>query len=166
MTRMTFSQFVHQLCKFLDWEALLMVTHDRVTSWMDYCDALYTGLPLTSIQKLQLMQNVVVQTVMCAPQMGLDSLWDCLFPVTSAHLIRTSKRHILCVPGSRDFSAGVLIKWIIIFPTPKVRLAPSLLTFCKFLKIWLCHQIWEPLRNGKLLRQLHYTYPSLSPCLF
>lgn len=43
---------VHQLHTFLDQEALLSVTHVLAISQIDYCNALYMGLSLKSIQKL------------------------------------------------------------------------------------------------------------------
>lgn len=50
-----------QLHPFLNREALLTITH--VTSYLDYCNVLYLGLPLKSIWKLQLVQNAAAQVV-------------------------------------------------------------------------------------------------------
>lgn len=54
MARMAFAQLyvVHQLHPYLDPGALCMVTQILIISWLGYCNALYTGLPLNSIQKL------------------------------------------------------------------------------------------------------------------
>lgn len=46
---------VYHLCPFLECEALLTVTH-TLTFRIDYCNMLYGGLPLKSIQQLQLVQ--------------------------------------------------------------------------------------------------------------
>lgn len=45
---------------------LRSVTHALVTSHMDYCNAIFMELPLKSIRKLQLLQNVLERTVMYA----------------------------------------------------------------------------------------------------
>ncbi|KAF7242143.1 putative RNA-directed DNA polymerase from transposon BS [Varanus komodoensis] len=50
-------QLIHQLRPYLDKHCLAMVTHALVTSQLDYCNALYVGLPLKSVCILQLVQN-------------------------------------------------------------------------------------------------------------
>lgn len=45
-------------------EALYTVTHALVTSYMDYCYALYMELPLKNIWKLQLVQNAAAWATM------------------------------------------------------------------------------------------------------
>ena len=37
-------------------------THALVISWLDYCNTLYMGLPLKSVQKLQWIQNATATT--------------------------------------------------------------------------------------------------------
>ena len=59
---------MRQLCPFLDQESLQTVTHALVISRIDYCNALYMGLPLKSIQKLQLAQNAAARAVLGAPR--------------------------------------------------------------------------------------------------
>lgn len=50
---------VHQSCPFLKREAHLSATHAH----MEYCNAVYKGLPLKTIQKLELVQNGVAYAV-------------------------------------------------------------------------------------------------------
>ncbi|KAK9409653.1 hypothetical protein NXF25_000828 [Crotalus adamanteus] len=66
----TFTQvrLLHQLRPYLDREALLTVTHALVTSRLDYCNALYMGLPLKSIRRLQLVQNAAARVIVGAPR--------------------------------------------------------------------------------------------------
>lgn len=52
------------LCPFLDWETQFTVIHDLVTSHLDDYNVLYVGLPLKSIEKLQLVQNVAACTIL------------------------------------------------------------------------------------------------------
>lgn len=60
-----FAEFhtVWQFNLFLDQEALLIVPHGHFLN--GYCNVLDMGLPLKSIQKLQLVQKVAAQAVMC-----------------------------------------------------------------------------------------------------
>lgn len=46
---------VHQLHPFLEKRPLTIVIHASLTSRLNYCNALYAGLPLKTIQDLQLM---------------------------------------------------------------------------------------------------------------
>ncbi|KAF7249628.1 putative RNA-directed DNA polymerase from transposon BS [Varanus komodoensis] len=48
---------IHQLRPFLENDCLATVTHALVTSRLDFCNALYMGLPLKMVQILQLVQN-------------------------------------------------------------------------------------------------------------
>ena len=48
---------LYQLWPYLDERSLMTVTHALVTSHIDYCNALYVGLPLKTIRQLQLVQN-------------------------------------------------------------------------------------------------------------
>ena len=59
MARSAFAQLklVRQLHPFLEMSDLATVTHALVTSHFDYCNALCVGLPLKTVQKLQLVQN-------------------------------------------------------------------------------------------------------------
>lgn len=49
-------KIMYQLCPFLDWEALLTVTHIFVISCLDHCNVLRMRLPLKSIYKFQLVK--------------------------------------------------------------------------------------------------------------
>uniref|UniRef100_A0A803SXZ5 Reverse transcriptase domain-containing protein n=1 Tax=Anolis carolinensis TaxID=28377 RepID=A0A803SXZ5_ANOCA len=49
-------KLVRQLCSYLGKPDLATVVHALVTSRLDYCNALYVGLPLKTVQKLQLVQ--------------------------------------------------------------------------------------------------------------
>lgn len=46
--------------------AFCSITHALLISPLDYCNALYVGLYLKSIQKLQLAQNAAVQAILSA----------------------------------------------------------------------------------------------------
>lgn len=52
-----------QLCPFLDCEALCSITHDPSLSWITAILSTL-GLPLKSFWKLQMVQNVVAQTIL------------------------------------------------------------------------------------------------------
>lgn len=77
MPRRPFAQLylIQQLHPFLDWEALLLITNALVTPQLDYCNMLYMGLLLNSIQKLQLTQNATAQEVLNFPQHPHIPLW-------------------------------------------------------------------------------------------
>lgn len=66
MDRRAFAQrkVVCQLFPFLNQHALLRVIHTLVTSLLDYCNAIYMGLPLKSNWKLPLVRNAGAQTVL------------------------------------------------------------------------------------------------------
>lgn len=65
MARRAFAHLwiVHQLSPYLAWEALLSIAHAFVTSRLNYCNTVYVGLPLKTIRKFQLVQNVALQVV-------------------------------------------------------------------------------------------------------
>ncbi|KAF7246618.1 Mitochondrial tRNA-specific 2-thiouridylase 1 [Varanus komodoensis] len=50
-------RLIHQLRLFLENDCLATVTHTLVTSRLDFCNALYVGLPLKTVRILQLVQN-------------------------------------------------------------------------------------------------------------
>ncbi|KAF7254014.1 Beta-centractin [Varanus komodoensis] len=50
-------QLIHQLRPYLEYDCLAIVTHTLVTSRVDFCNALYVGLPLKTVRILQLVQN-------------------------------------------------------------------------------------------------------------
>ena len=52
-------RWIAQLHSYLDFGALTNLVHALVISRLDYCNALYVGLPLRLMQKLQLVQNMV-----------------------------------------------------------------------------------------------------------
>ncbi|XP_061487326.1 prostacyclin synthase isoform X4 [Rhineura floridana] len=54
-------RLVAQLRPYLDRENLASVVHVLVTSKLDYCNALYVGLPLKTVRKLQLVQNAAAR---------------------------------------------------------------------------------------------------------
>lgn len=57
---------VYQLRPFLGKKDLFTITHALETTRLDYCNALYVGLPLESAWTFQLIQNVVVWLLMGA----------------------------------------------------------------------------------------------------
>ncbi|XP_061477973.1 uncharacterized protein LOC133382302 [Rhineura floridana] len=54
-------RLVAQLRPYLSREDLTSVVHALVTSRLDYCNALYVGLPLKTVWKLQLVQNAAAR---------------------------------------------------------------------------------------------------------
>ncbi|KAF7254239.1 hypothetical protein EYD10_01276 [Varanus komodoensis] len=50
-------RLIHQLHPYLENDCLATVTHALVTSRLDFCNALYMGLPLKTVRILQLVQN-------------------------------------------------------------------------------------------------------------
>ncbi|KAF7240874.1 putative RNA-directed DNA polymerase from transposon BS [Varanus komodoensis] len=50
-------RLIHQLRPYLEYDCLVTVTHALVTSHLDFCNALYVGLPLKTVWILQLVQN-------------------------------------------------------------------------------------------------------------
>ena len=50
-----------QLCPYLNVGSLTTLVHALVTSKLDYCKALYVGLPLRLMQKLQMVQNAAAR---------------------------------------------------------------------------------------------------------
>ncbi|KAF7238279.1 Retinoic acid receptor beta, partial [Varanus komodoensis] len=50
-------RLINQLRPYLEYDCLATVTHTLVTSRLDFCNALYVGLPLKTVRILQLVQN-------------------------------------------------------------------------------------------------------------
>uniref|UniRef100_A0A8D0BC31 Reverse transcriptase domain-containing protein n=1 Tax=Salvator merianae TaxID=96440 RepID=A0A8D0BC31_SALMN len=61
-------RLVHQLRPYLDRESLLTVAHALITSRIDYCNALYMGLPLKSVRRLQVVQNAAARAISGLPR--------------------------------------------------------------------------------------------------
>ncbi|KAF7236187.1 putative RNA-directed DNA polymerase from transposon BS [Varanus komodoensis] len=57
-------QLINQLCPYLEYDCLATVTHALVTSRLDFCNALYVGLPLKTVRILQLVQNRAARLLM------------------------------------------------------------------------------------------------------
>ncbi|KAF7246633.1 RNA helicase Mov10l1, partial [Varanus komodoensis] len=57
-------RLIHQLRLYLEYDCLATVTHALVTSRLDFCNALYVGLPLKTVQILQLVQNTAARLLM------------------------------------------------------------------------------------------------------
>ncbi|XP_053106346.1 uncharacterized protein LOC128325025 [Hemicordylus capensis] len=68
-------RLVRQLRPFLEKADLATVTHALVTSRLDYCNALYVGLPLKNIRKLQLVQNAAARVLSGAAR------WEHIIPI-------------------------------------------------------------------------------------
>ena len=52
-----------QLCPYLDMGALTMLAHALIISRIDYCSAVYVGLPLRLMWRLQLVQNSAARLI-------------------------------------------------------------------------------------------------------
>ncbi|KAF7251651.1 hypothetical protein EYD10_02851 [Varanus komodoensis] len=57
-------RLIHQLRPYLENDCLATVTHALVTSRLDFCNALYVGLPLKTVRILQLVQNRAARLLM------------------------------------------------------------------------------------------------------
>ncbi|KAF7235618.1 Endothelin-converting enzyme-like 1 [Varanus komodoensis] len=57
-------QLIHQLRPYLEDDCLATLTHALVTSRLDFCNALYVGLPLKTFRILQLVQNRAARLLM------------------------------------------------------------------------------------------------------
>ncbi|KAF7252571.1 RNA-directed DNA polymerase from mobile element jockey [Varanus komodoensis] len=57
-------RLIHQLRPYLEYDCLATVTHALVTSRLDFCNALYVGLPLKTVRILQLVQNRAARLLM------------------------------------------------------------------------------------------------------
>ena len=53
--------WIAQLRPYLDVGTLATLVHVLIVSRLDYCNALYVGLPLKMMQKLQMVQNAVAR---------------------------------------------------------------------------------------------------------
>ena len=54
-------QWIAQLRLYLDVGVLTTLVHTLVVSRLDYCNALYVGLPLRLVRKLQMVQNAATR---------------------------------------------------------------------------------------------------------
>ena len=61
-------RLIHKLRPFLELEDLKTVVHVLVISRLDFCNALYVGLLLCLVQKLQLVQNMAARLVTGTPR--------------------------------------------------------------------------------------------------
>ncbi len=52
---------ISKLKSFLSFQELEKVIHAFITSRLDYCNSLYSGLPQSSLSRLQLVQNAAVR---------------------------------------------------------------------------------------------------------
>ena len=52
---------IAQLCSYLDVRLLTTLTYVLIVSRLDYCNALYMGLPLRLMWKLQMIQNTAAR---------------------------------------------------------------------------------------------------------
>ncbi|KAF7240636.1 putative RNA-directed DNA polymerase from transposon BS, partial [Varanus komodoensis] len=57
-------RLINQLGPYLEYDCLATVTHALVTSCLDFCNALYVGLPLKTVRILQLVQNNAARLLM------------------------------------------------------------------------------------------------------
>ncbi|KAF7236074.1 Vomeronasal type-2 receptor 26 [Varanus komodoensis] len=66
VARSTFFQLrlILQLRPYQEYDCLATVTHTLVTSRLDFCNALYVGLPLKTVRILQLVQNRAARLLM------------------------------------------------------------------------------------------------------
>lgn len=80
MARRAFAQLyvVYWFLPFLDWEALLMITHVLINSWMDYCNTLYMNsiTKHPSGAKCDGVGNYVFHWQNQGADLGLKALYD------------------------------------------------------------------------------------------
>ncbi|KAF7252094.1 RutC family protein in vnfA 5'region [Varanus komodoensis] len=63
-------RLIHQLRPYLENDCLVTVTHTLVTSRLDFCNALYVGLPLKIVWIFQLVQNRAARLLMGTGRYG------------------------------------------------------------------------------------------------
>ncbi|KAF7243052.1 putative RNA-directed DNA polymerase from transposon BS [Varanus komodoensis] len=57
-------RLIHQLRPYLEYDCLATMTHALVTPRLDFCNALYVGLPLKTVRILQFVQNRAARLLM------------------------------------------------------------------------------------------------------
>ncbi|KAF7246057.1 ATPase WRNIP1 [Varanus komodoensis] len=57
-------RLIHQLRPYLEDDCLATVTHALVTSWLDFCNVCYVGLPFKTVWILQMVQNRAARLLM------------------------------------------------------------------------------------------------------
>ena len=55
-----------KICTYLDVNAVSTVIHAFITTWLDYCNHLYFGLPKYKVKKLQQIHNIAARYVTAA----------------------------------------------------------------------------------------------------
>ncbi len=61
---------INHLCPFLSTNNTAVLVHTLVTSRIDYCNALFTGVPAKLLHKLQLVQNSAARVLSRTPLMS------------------------------------------------------------------------------------------------
>ena len=73
----------------LSYHNLEIVIHDFITSWLDYCNSLYLGLPQSLISRLQIVQNAAARLLTGSKK------WEHITPVlASLHWLPAQQRII------------------------------------------------------------------------
>uniref|UniRef100_A0A803T4E3 Reverse transcriptase domain-containing protein n=1 Tax=Anolis carolinensis TaxID=28377 RepID=A0A803T4E3_ANOCA len=178
-------RLVRQLRPFLGKSDLATVVQAPVTSRLDYCNALYVGLPLKTAQKLQLVQRaaarlitgaayrertipllsqlhwlpicyqaqfkVLVLTYKALNGSGPIYLSERISSYEPGRSLRSSGEALLSVPPAsqarlvrmRDRAFSVVAPRLWNTLPRDIRQAPTLLSFRKALKTWLCAQAFN-----------------------
>ncbi|XP_053150941.1 nuclear receptor subfamily 2 group F member 6 isoform X4 [Hemicordylus capensis] len=136
-------QLVRQLRPYLEKLDLTSVTHALVTSRLDYCNVLYVGLPLKTVQKLQQVQNAAARMpvgVSCFT--GITHILRQLHPCESPRALCSSSQALLMTPplteirlaGTRDRAFSVVAPWFWNALPEELHHASSLRVFKKISK--------------------------------
>ena len=82
---------IARLQPYLDMGALTTLVHALVISRLDYCNALYVGLPLKLMRKLQVVQNAAARLLTGVRKYQHISPTLAMLPVSYTHLTLPTK---------------------------------------------------------------------------
>ncbi|KAF7645912.1 hypothetical protein LDENG_00196260 [Lucifuga dentata] len=113
VTRVTQSCFfqrrqITKIKSFLNFKDVEKVIHAFISSRLDYCNALYSGISKRNIHRLQLIQNAAARVLTRSRRSDhiTPVLGDLLTLYKPDRCLRSSDRNLLVVPKSRLVTKG------------------------------------------------------------
>ncbi|KAF7249944.1 Succinate--CoA ligase [GDP-forming] subunit beta, mitochondrial [Varanus komodoensis] len=104
--QVTALRLIHQLRPYLEYDCLASVTHALVTSRLDFCNALYVGLPLKTLHwfpiEVRAQFKVLVMTYKALNGLGPGYLKECLHPYMPSHPLRSAGKALLWEPSVKE----------------------------------------------------------------